>query len=542
MPYRSGMRAHPLRATNLRTALALWLTLWGCAGAVVPTLDRGIPGPAAWASARGEPAIVELSAAELARRIQARELSSEEVVRAFIAQTVRYNETYNAVVLLDVEGALERARAADEATARGERWGPLHGVPVTLKDTYSTRGLRTTAGAPALAGYVPGEDAAAVALLRRAGAIILGKTNAAMLAMDMQTTNPLFGTTRNPWSLGRTVGGSSGGCAAAVATHMSPLSFGSDLGGSIRLPSVYTGVYGLRPSRGVVSFRGHIPSLPGEVDGIRTMAVLGPIAGSVEDLELALSVIAQPSPEDPTPAPLRPLARAPASAAELRVAYALELGGVPVSQEMSGAIRRAVDALEAAGAQVTRAQPEELSLEKTWETWGALVGSQGGYERSNFERWFGRLFAYASVREIPHLRRILDPISVEGYMRALTEQWTQTRALERFLADYDVWVVPLASTAAFPHHAPSDTFGVFNVYDTPLDVDGRAVHYYVATQAYASIFSVTEGPVLAFTTGLSSEGLPVGVQLVGRRYEDLRLLAVARILEPLLPKPRLRLE
>lgn len=509
-------------------------------GATSVTLDRGIPRSEARATTAAEQAILEHSATELARRIAARELSSVQVVRAFAAQIARHNNTYNAIVLLDLETALARAKAADEALAKGEVWGPLHGVPVTVKDTYATRGLRTTAGAAELANYIPEEDAVAVALLRRAGAIVLAKTNPATLAMDMQTTNVLFGTTNNPWNVKMTVGGSSGGCAAAVATHMSPLSFGSDLAGSIRLPAAYAGIWGLRPTRGAVSLQGHVPPKPGEVDGIRTMAVLGPLANRVEDLELGLSVLAQTAPEDATVAPLRERKAAPKSVAGLRLAYMDELGGVPVSRDVADALQRVVESLRAAGAIVEKAEPKDFSYQRAWETWGELVAMQGGYERSNFERRVGRFFAQHLVADIPHQHKILDPISVEGYMRALTEQATQTNALERFLADYDGWIVPVASTPAFPHHAPSRTFGIFNIYETPLRVDEKEQPYYVVTQSYATLFSVTEGPVISMPAGLSPQGLPIGLQLVGRRFEDWRLLGVAKAMEPLLEKLRTR--
>ena len=507
-------------------------------GAAPSGPDRGIPRPESTTSTAEEQTILALSATALARRIAARELSSVQVVRAFVGQIARHNATYNAIVLLDLNAALERAKAADEALTRGEVWGPLHGVPVTVKDTYATRGLRTTAGDPELVNYRPPEDAVAVALLRRAGAIVLAKTNAATLAMDMQTTNALFGTTNNPWNVAMTAGGSSGGCAAAVATHMSPLSFGSDLAGSIRLPAAYAGIWGLRPTHGVISFRGHIPPKPGEVDGIRSMAVLGPLANRVEDLELALSVLAQRSPEDATVAPLRERTPAPASVAGLRLAYMDKLGGVPVSREVAEALQRVVETLRVAGATVEKAQPKDFSYQRTWETWGELVAMQGGYERSNLARRVGRLFAQGSIADIPHQRKILDPISVEAYMRALTEQTTQTNALERFLADHDGWIVPAASLPAFPHHAPSRTFGIFNVYDNPLRVDGKAVPYYVVTQSYATLFSVTEGPVISMPAGLSAQGLPIGLQLVGRRHDDWRLLGVAKAMEPLLDKLR----
>jgi len=498
------------------------------------TLDRGIPAADQNPVSAQDTAIVTLTASELARRIQARELSSVQVVQAFIRQIAQRNGELNAIVLLDHDAALQRAREADEALARGELWGPLHGVPVTVKDTYATRGLRTTAGAVELADYLPPKDAVAVSLLRRAGAILLAKTNAATQAMDMQTTNVLFGTTRNPHDLTRTTGGSSGGCAAAVAAHLSPLSFGSDLAGSIRLPAAYTGVWGLRPTHGVVSMQGHIPPKPDETDGIKSMAVLGPLANSVEDLELALSVLAQRSPEDATVAPLHPRSAEPVAVAGLRIAYADELGGMPVSAEITQAMAQVVEALRAAGATVERAEPKDFSTQRTWETWGALVGMQGGYERSNLMRRIGRFFAGKSVRDIPHQRRILDPITVEGYMQALTEKARQTNALERFLDGYDAWIVPVSTVTAFPHHQHSRTFGIFNVYDEPLLVDGRPVPYYNATQSYTSLFSVTEGPVVAMPVSKNAQGLPIGLQLVGRRFEDWRLLAVAKAMEPLL--------
>ena len=278
--------------------------------------------------------IVFLSATTLAQRIRSGELTSTEAVQAYLRQIEAVNRNYNALVLVDAEAALERAREADAALARGEVWGPLHGVPVTVKDSLAVRGLRTTAGSPELADHVPPEDAALVALLREAGAVILGKTNLATLAMDMQTTNPVFGTTVNPWDEARTPGGSSGGCATALATGMTPLSFGSDLAGSIRVPSSFVGVYGLKPTFGVVSMVGHIPPRPGEVNGIRSLAVAGPLARSLEDLALALEVIAQPHRLDETPRPLRAVDVAPRDLASLRIAYARQLGDLTPSGPM----------------------------------------------------------------------------------------------------------------------------------------------------------------------------------------------------------------
>ena len=189
------------------------------------TLDRGIPKADNNPVSAQDAAIVTLTASELARRIQVRELSSVQVVQAFVRQIARCNPDLNAIVLLDGDAALKRAREADQALARGEVWGPLHGVPVTVKDTYSTRGLRTTAGAAELADYIPEKDAVAVSLLRQAGAILLAKTNAATLAMDMQTTNVLFGTTNNPHDVTRTTGGGGGGAPVAAVLWLRPRGF-----------------------------------------------------------------------------------------------------------------------------------------------------------------------------------------------------------------------------------------------------------------------------------------------------------------------------
>lgn len=337
-----------------------------------PTMAGGIPLPSEMPVSEQGEQILGFSASELARKIRQRELRSVDVVNAYVGQMARHNKALNAIVLLDLDAALQRAREADAALDRGEVWGPLHGVPVTVKDTYAVAGLRTTAGDPELRDYVPQEDAVIVRLLRCAGAIVLAKTNAATLAMDMQTTNAVFGTTNNPWDTRRTVGGSSGGCAAAVSAHMSPLSFGSDLAGSIRLPAAYTGIWGLRPTHGVVSMQGHIPPKPDEVNGIRNMAVAGPMANSVEDLQLALAVLAQTSPQDATVAPLRPRTQTPISLKGLKFAYMEEVGGMPVGRETKDALMRVVNALHAAGASVVRAEPSGFSYQKTWETWGGL--------------------------------------------------------------------------------------------------------------------------------------------------------------------------
>src|SRR4051794_5186167 len=260
------------------------------------------------------------SATTLAAAVRERHVSAAEVLQAHLVQIERHNPALNAIVTLDIDGARERARAADAALARGELWGPLHGVPVTLKDCHTTAGLRTTAGYPPLSDYIPTEDGTVAARLRRAGAMIIGKTNVPTLAMDPQTDNPIFGRTNNPWNLERTPGGSSGGAAAALAAGMTPLEVGSDIGGSIRNPSHFCGVCGLKPTDNRVPVTGHIPGLPDVPRWTRVLNVVGPMARTVEDLQLAFQILAGPDGHDTEvpPVPVRTVDCPPLSA--LRVA------------------------------------------------------------------------------------------------------------------------------------------------------------------------------------------------------------------------------
>lgn len=460
--------------------------------------------------------------------------TSEEAVSACLDNIRKHNPPLNALVTLNPQ-ALEEARSADRRDAEGAPRGPLHGVPIAVKDTYKTRGLRTTAGDRRLSGYLPEEDSVAVSLLRRAGAVIVGKGNTPPLAMDMQTDNPVFGRTNNPWDLTRTSGGSTGGDTVAVAAGMARIGFGSDLAGSLRIPTAYCGVYGLKTTYGVVSKVGHVPPVPGAIDGLHSLAVLGPVARSPEDLALGLEALVQPHPSDRSPAPLLPRSVPPRGLRELRVAWCDSFGGVPVAGEIRQQIRAFARALSEAGAQVTHTEPSGFPYEEAWETWGGLVAHQGGYTVPHLAKVLGAFFARGSVRSIPHQRLIIEPTSVARYMTLLTRQREHISKMDTFLGDYDAWICPVSSTTAFSHLRPSRRFGEFSVYDTPLVVDGRPVPYYVATQSYTTLFSETENPVISMPLALDSQGLPIGVQVVGRRYADRDLIEVVKLLDQCRP-------
>src|SRR5262249_41696214 len=233
-------------------------------------------------------------AVALAELVRSRKISSRELLDHFLNRNEKINPKLNAIVTFDLERARKRADDADKALSRGESWGPLHGVPITVKDTLETAGIRTTAGAPMLSEHFPTTDAVSVARLLSAGAVLFGKTNTPIFAGDGQAYNEIFGTTNNPWDLTRSPGGSSGGSAAAIAAGLTGLELGSDIGGSIRGPAHVCGVYGLKPTHGIIPLRGHIPGPPGTL-AETDIGVVGPIARSAKDLDRALSVLAGPS-------------------------------------------------------------------------------------------------------------------------------------------------------------------------------------------------------------------------------------------------------
>jgi amidase len=473
--------------------------------------------------------ILFMSATEIAAKIRNKEVTSYEVVSAYLQQIDAQNDIFNAVVLVDKENALHQAKLADEAIKNGDHLGKLHGVPITIKDNYLTQGMTTTSGYEPLRNHIPTKDAELVKLLKSEGAIIIGKTNLSVLAMDMQTDNAVFGKTNNAWDINRTSGGSSGGCAVALATGMSPLSFGNDLAGSIRLPAAYCGVYGFKPTFGVVSLQGIQTDPKEKTNGLKSLAVAGPLARNMDDLELAMQIIAQATTSDQRLVPLNQHTKT-VGIKNLTIAWADELGDVPVDEEIKNAIKNYITQLEKAGATVVKVTPD-LNFYQAWKTWGSLVGMQGGYKTSNFLKWMGLPFTKSALKNVPMHQNIVKPNSVEKYMIALNEQDAMIATMENFLNEYDVFICPVSAVTAFKHHEPSKSYGNFSLYNNPLFVNGEEIHYYMATQAYTTPFTLTENPVLSMPISLSKDSLPIGVQVIGKRYSDFRLLKIGMVLD-----------
>lgn len=315
----------------------------------------------------GDQAVLLGSAAQAARVLQAGEVSAQGLLATLLARIERVNPTLNAIVTLDAEQARARAQAADEALARGERWGPLHGVPITVKDAFETAGMRTVSGYPPLRANVPGQDAPAVARLRDAGAIIVGKTNLPTLASGIQSTNPVFGRTNNPWDLTRTPGGRSGGSAAAVAAGLSFLDLGSDIGGSIRIPAHFCGVYGLKLTGGRIPGKRYIASprpltVPAGWEALLQLGAFGPLARSVDDLCLGYTVLTGVGPA------------LPRATARLRGAWTTDFGGAPLSAESAALIRQLVQALRQRAARLRSAHREGWASTRRGTAWGRASG------------------------------------------------------------------------------------------------------------------------------------------------------------------------
>ena len=460
------------------------------------------------------------SALELAAAVRARRVTASELVDVFLSRIQKHNPALNAICTLDAAGARRRAQEADAALARGEPGGPLHGVPMTIKDALETAGVRTTGGHPPLADHVPAKDATAVARLRAAGAILLGKTNVPPLSADYRADNPIFGRTNNPWNLERTPGGSTGGGAAAVAAGLSAFDVGSDLAGSVRTPAHFCGLFGLKPTERRVPNSGHIPEPPGLPRAVRHMNVLGPLARSIDDLIQVMKIISGPDDTEWDLAPVPWLEPEEKKLRDCRFAFSTDFAGVPVTRDTQDGIRKLAAELAKLGCKVEARNPDGFSFDAAWETWGeiaiaerAATGGERSRERvAALNATLGESWAVArgSAKGVR--------ATVADYMAALTRRDALISTLERFFAHCDAFVCPVTVSPAIGH-VP---------FGTPIDVDDRKVPYFIAGTAYTCPFNLTGHPAVVLPLAKSKEGLPIGVQLVGRRWSEPALLALAQ--------------
>ncbi len=473
-------------------------------------------------------------AADLAALIRRRELSSRELLDHLLARVERLNPKINAVVDQNVEAAAARAAAADAAATAGDWWGPLHGLPMTVKDTYDVPGMPNTAGAPQLADHVPDQPAAAVQRLFDAGAVVFGKTNVPIWAGDFQSYNDVYGTTRNPWEPGRTPGGSSGGAAAAVAAGFTPLEVGSDIGGSIRNPAHFCGVFGHKPSYGIVPLTGHVPGPPG-TRRLPDLAVGGPLARTAADLELALDALAGPPPGDPAWRLELPPPRADRLDG-FRVAAWLDDPLCPVDAGVGEVLDGAIAALAEAGSSVEQAARPAIDAGRANHVYMRLLQAEtaAGFSEAVLDQ-----FREAAAGLDPHDRsaaagRVRGAVQSHREWLSADESRHRTRAdWAAFFDEFDVLLCPVMPTTAFPHdHSPMD--------ERTVTVNG-APFPYLDQLFWAGLASAAYLPATALPAGLAGDGLPVGLQVIGPHLEDRTPLrfaaAAAEVLGGFTPPP-----
>jgi amidase len=464
--------------------------------------------------------LTSLTASQAAEAVKNGQVKSIDLVNELLERIEKENPALNAIITIDAEGARRQAKAADVALLQNAPAGPLHGVPITIKDSFETAGMRTVAGFPPFANRIPSQDSPPVARLRQAGAIILGKTNLPTLASGIQTNNPVFGRTNNPWDLTRTPGGSSGGAAAAISARLSYLELGSDIGGSIRIPAHFCGIYGLKCTGGRVSGKGHLSSpkplaVPKGWESLLQLASMGPLARSIGDLRLAFSIIAEPG----TPAWDRPPIK---PAASLRIAWTDDFGGTPLDSESRQLIRAFASRLTQTGLQVEHCANAGFDFEKAWFIAGACLGA------------IDTLFQPPIMQQI---RKLIGPVLARGgrlhpvqrglyfgttlNSRTIRDIFEQRTALieqcEQFFNGWDAWICPVFPTPAFTHRKAG----------APIEVDGSPLSMLLANLLHSEIFNLTGHPVVTIPIGSSPHGLPVGVQVIGRKWQEMGLLDTA---------------
>jgi len=448
----------------------------------------------------------------MAEKIRRREFSCAELVEAHLAEIERLNPRLNAFIKVDAAGVIQQARIADRASEVRLPTGPLHGVPISIKSSIEVAGMPFEAGSKLRQGILGKNDAPLVQRLKTAGAIILGVTNTPELLMAWETDNVLYGRTNNPWDLSRTAGGSSGGEAAAIAAGLSAGGVGSDGGGSIRVPAHFCGICGLKPTPGRIPATGHFPQ---SVGPFALLGVVGPMARTVADLKLFFEVMQGPDDGDPSVAPVPLRWPGKEGLRGIRIGYFEDDGRTPVTPETREAVKTAAEALRRAGFKVEPFRPQ--GLERAREVWWQFFGVAGGM-------LLGPLLKGRESELSPILREFCDWVAAEQTHTAdsLLDAWMQRDLIRmgifRQMREYPILLCPVASIPAFQHGEREWT------------IDGQSVKYLDAW-SYCEWFNLLGVPAVVVPVSQSVEGLPVGVQIVGRPWEEELVLEVAESLE-----------
>ena len=461
----------------------------------------------------------------LAELVRTRRISPVELTAHFLERAEAHNPQLNAYITVAADQAMEAARTAEAAVASGEELGPLHGVPVAIKDLNVTRGIRTTRGSPLFKDWVPEEDDIPVERIRAAGAIILGKTNTPEFGWKGTTENPLTDPCRNPWDRARTSGGSSGGAGSALAAGLCPLANGSDAGGSIRIPASFCGVYGMKPTAGRVpiSYQG-----PG---GWQSISQNGPMTNNVRDAALLLTTLAGPDPRDAlciqeSPPDFLAALESP-TLQGLRVAWSPTLGGCPVDPEVQRVTARAVQELGELGAEVEEQAPD-IDPERMVRVWSVLALTDLAINLGPMLKDHGQMLTPALLNWVTQA----STWPATHYSMALRDLEWHRRRTERFFQEYDLLLTPTMAVPAFPIDEP------------PEVIDGQPVDSRWGFTPFCSPFNLSGHPAASIPCGFTTEGLPVGLQIVGPKGADATVLSASAAYEAAHPwdarRPSLR--
>ena len=464
------------------------------------------------------------SAAALAAAIHRREIGSRELLEHYLARADRHNAALNAIIVTDLERARRRAEEADAALARGENWGPLHGLPMTIKESFDVVGMPTTWGLPELKENLPAANALAVDRLLGAGAVIFGKTNVPVMLADSQSYNPVYGTTNNPWNRSLTPGGSSGGAAAALAAGLTALEIGSDIGGSIRNPAHYCGVYGHKPSYGIAPPRGQ--ALPGNV-AASDISVIGPLARSAADLALELDVIAGPDPIDAAGWQLALASPRGNKLPDYRAAIMLDDPNCEVDREVQTILQNLADFLAREGVRVSdRARPD-IDLAHSHAVYIQLLraGTSRRLNQQEFEQQTETARRLDQADQSYFARTLrANTLAHRDWLAGNEERHRLRLKWAEFFREYDLLLCPVTAGAAYPHDHAGER------WERTILVNGKRVPV-TDDLFWAGLSGLVYLPTTVAPGGSTSEGLPVGVQIIGPQYGDHSCIVFAGLLE-----------
>lgn len=467
------------------------------------------------------------SATEIVKKIKTQEISCVEVSKQFLNQIKTFNPQINAIShLKEYDAIIKEAKEKDRQIKQNKTLGILHGLPITVKDSYHVKGLISSNGNPKLKSNIPNEDAALIEKLKEAGAIIIGKTNLALYALDWQTSNKWFGQTNNPYNLDYVVGGSSGGSAASLAAGFSPLELGTDAGGSIRVPAHFCGVYGLRTTESLLPMRGNMVT-PDSLRMGRYLTSNGPMARSIDDLILMMNVLASSDQQFSENPPVNIQQYSYLTETTIKVAFSDTIDNIELDAEYQEIYTQFIQKIK--NSHIIEAQQKEpkYDTDKLTLLWGKIAGFDMGVALNKIP--FKKLIASLFIRNM-HKDKLWSSAMAEGagitprkYAEALEEKDNITDGLTTFFKDFDIWITPVSIDKAFKHQKSGK----------PFIINGKKVPYTKAFIPFNFPTTITGHPILVIPIGITKSGLPVGIQIHGQKWHDYKLLQIGKELEKL---------